>query len=109
MNARSRPRPGGDIGRFGPFEADLRKFELRKFGIRVRLERKPWYLLLALLERPGELVTRSELARTLWGDGVFVDFENGLNVVVKEVREALGDSADTPRYTEAIPGEGYRL
>ncbi|HWC18364.1 MAG TPA: winged helix-turn-helix domain-containing protein, partial [Terriglobales bacterium] len=91
---------------FGPFEVDLRKCELRKFGIRLHLERKPWQLLLVLLERPGELITRAELERRLWGEGVFVDFEHGVNVAVKKVRVALGDSADAPSYIETVAGEG---
>jgi DNA-binding winged helix-turn-helix (wHTH) protein/tetratricopeptide (TPR) repeat protein len=95
--------------RFGPFEVDLRKAELRKFGTRIRLERKPWYLLLALLEHPGELVSRSELEASLWEEGVFVDFEHGLNVAVKKVRTALGDSGENPRYVETVSREGYRF
>ena len=95
--------------RFGPFEADLSKNELRKFGIPLRLQRKPWRLLLALLDRPGQLVTRAELERKLWDDGVFIDFEHGLNVAVKKVRATLGDSAETPRYIETVAGEGYRF
>ena len=87
------PAPSPDratlLYRFGPFEVDLKRSELRKFGIRVRLERKPWQLLLALLERPGELVTRVELERKLWDDRVFVDFEHGINVAVKKLRTAL--------------------
>src|SRR2546422_601848 len=75
--------------RFGPYEADLTRDELRKFGLRIRLEPKPWHLLIALLQRPGELVTRSELQRALWGEDVFVDFEHGLNVAVKKLRAML--------------------
>ena len=95
--------------RFDPFEVDLRKVELRKFGIRLRLEKKPWYLLLALLERPGELVSRSELKGKLWEEGVFVDFDHGLNVAVKKARTILGDSGEKPRYIETVSGEGYRF
>ena len=94
---------------FGPYEADLLQCELRKFGIRIKLERKAWQLLLALLERPGQLITRAELEQRLWGDGVFVDFEHGLNVAVKKVRSALCDSAEVPQFIETIPGEGYRF
>src|SRR5512138_1471918 len=75
--------------RFAPYEADAVRSELRKHGIRIRLERKPWLLLLKLLERPGELVTRAELHRALWGEDTFVDFEHGLNVAVKKLRAAL--------------------
>jgi TolB-like protein/DNA-binding winged helix-turn-helix (wHTH) protein len=95
--------------RFGPYEADLTRDELRKFGVKIRLEPKPWYLLVVLLERAGELVTRSELQRALWGEDVFVDFEHGLNVAVKKLRGALSDSADAPAYIETVAGEGYRF
>jgi DNA-binding winged helix-turn-helix (wHTH) protein len=95
--------------RFGPFEADIEKAELRKFGLRVRLEPKPWQLLLCLLHRPGELVTRAELQSELWAEGTFVDFELGLNVAVKKLRGALGDSADQPKYIETAAGHGYRF
>ena len=95
--------------RFGPYEADLSRDELRKFGLRIRLEPKPWHLLVALLQRPGELVTRSELQRTLWGEDVFVDFEHGLNVAVKKLRAALCDPVDAPCYVETVAGEGYRF
>jgi DNA-binding winged helix-turn-helix (wHTH) protein len=94
---------------FGPFEVELLRGELRKFGIRLQLERKPWQLLLALLEHPGATVSRSELSRQMWGEGVFVDFEHGLNVAVKKLREVLGDSAETPRYVETVVGQGYRF
>lgn len=95
--------------RFGPFEVDVHRSQLRKSGVRLRLERKPLQLLLALLERPGELVSRGELESRLWAEGVFVDFEHGLNVAVKKVRDILGDSAAEPRYIETVAGEGYRF
>jgi TolB-like protein/DNA-binding winged helix-turn-helix (wHTH) protein/Tfp pilus assembly protein PilF len=95
--------------RFGPYEADTSRNELRKFGQRMRLERKPWQLLIALLQRPGELVTRSELQRALWGDDVFVDFEHGLNVAVRKLRGTLSDSVEVPAYIETVAGEGYRF
>jgi TolB-like protein/DNA-binding winged helix-turn-helix (wHTH) protein/Flp pilus assembly protein TadD len=95
--------------RFGPYEADLSRDELRKFGLRIRLEPKPWQLLIALLRRPGELVTRSELQRALWGEDVFVDFEHGLNVAVKKLRAALCDSPDGSIYIETVAGQGYRF
>ena len=101
----SRPR----AYRFGPFTADLPNGELRKEGLRVRLERKPWQVLVALLERPGEIVTRAELEKRLWPDGVFVDFEHGVNVAVKKLRSALLDSVAEPRYVATVPGEGYRF
>jgi TolB-like protein/DNA-binding winged helix-turn-helix (wHTH) protein len=95
--------------RFGPYEADISRNQLRKFGLRVRLERKPWQLLIALLQRPGELVTRAELQRAVWGKDVFVDFEHGLNVAVKKLRGALNDSAEAPVYIETVAGQGYRF
>jgi TolB-like protein/DNA-binding winged helix-turn-helix (wHTH) protein/Flp pilus assembly protein TadD len=95
--------------RFGPYEADLSRDELRKFGLRIRLERKPWQLLVALLQRPGELVTRAELQRALWAEDVFVDFEHGLNVAVKKLRAALCDSTEGSTYIHTVAGEGYRF
>ncbi len=95
--------------RFGPYEADTARNELRKFGLRIRLEGKPWQLLVLLLDRAGEVVTRTELQCSLWDDGVFVDFENGLNVAVKKLRAALSDSVDGPTYIETVAGEGYRF
>ena len=94
---------------FGPYEVDTGRGELRKYGLRLRLERKPYQLLLALLERPGQVVPRGELHRSLWGEDTFVDFENGLNVAVKKLRATLGDSAEAPVYVETIAGEGYRF
>jgi DNA-binding winged helix-turn-helix (wHTH) protein len=95
--------------RFGPFEADLHTGELRRDGVRVRLQQQPFRLLRALLDHPGELVTREELRRTLWPDGTFVAFERGLTSAMRKVREALGDRADTPTYIETLPGRGYRF
>lgn len=103
------PDRTASVYRFGPFEADVRNAELRKFGIRVRVERKPWQLLLALLRTSGQLVARAELERQLWPDGVFVDFEHGLNVAVKKLRAALCDSAEEPHYIETVAREGYRF
>jgi Tol biopolymer transport system component/DNA-binding winged helix-turn-helix (wHTH) protein len=75
--------------------------------VKVRLERKPWQLLVALLEKPGEILSREEIEKRLWPEGVFVDFEHGVNVAVKKLRQALLDSAAEPRYVGTIPGEGY--
>ena len=99
----------GSVHRFPPYEVEVARGELRKFGNRIRLERKPWLLLLALLDKPGMLVTRSELQAALWPDGTFVDFEHGLNVAVKKLRAALCDSPDAPRFIETVAGEGYRF
>lgn len=95
--------------RFGIFEVDLNDGELRKRGLRVRLQEQPFQVLAALLERPGEIVTRDELARRLWADGTTVDFERGLNAAVTRLRQALSDSADVPRYIETVARRGYRF
>jgi len=95
--------------RFGVFELDPASGELLKRGVRLRLRDKPLQVLLALLERPGKVVTRKELQDRLWADGTFVEFENGLNNAMSRLRDALGDSADTPRYIETVPRHGYRF
>lgn len=95
--------------RFGTFEVDCAAGELRKGGIRVKLHEKPFQLLLALLERPGEVVTRKELQEWLWPGQTFVEFENGLNNAISRLREALGDTAENPRFIETIPRHGYRF
>src|SRR5215475_8087270 len=95
--------------RFDSFEANLATGELRKSGIRLRLHDQPFQVLAILIRRPGELVSREELQKVLWPDGTFVDFENGLNSAVNRLREALGDSADAPKFIETIPRRGYRF
>jgi DNA-binding winged helix-turn-helix (wHTH) protein len=95
--------------RFGPFEADLRTGELWREGSRIALQDKPFQLMLALLERPGDLVTREELRRRLWPESVFTDFEHGLNKAVNKLRRALDDLTDEPRYVETLPRRGYRF
>ncbi len=97
------------IVRFGVFELDLRSGDLRKAGARLNLPDQPLQFLTALLERPGELVTRDELRQRLWAEETFVDFEHGLNAAVKRLRDTLGDSADTPRFIETVPRRGYRF
>jgi len=95
--------------RFGDFEVDLGAGELRKHGLRLRLQEQPFEVLTALLEHPGEVVTREELIRRLWPDGTFVDFDRGLNAAVTRLRQALSDSAESPRYIETVARRGYRL
>jgi TolB-like protein/DNA-binding winged helix-turn-helix (wHTH) protein len=95
--------------RFGLFELDLEAKHLYRNGLRIRLARQPFELLSILLERPDEVVTREELRERLWGPEVFVDFEHGLNKSVQKLREALGDSAESPRYIETIQRTGYRF
>ena len=99
-------QPG--VTRFGVFELDGAAQELRKNGARVKLQEQPFQLLSALLERPGQIVTREELRGKLWPADTFVDFDNSLNAAVKRVRDALGDSADTPVFIETVARRGYR-
>jgi TolB-like protein/DNA-binding winged helix-turn-helix (wHTH) protein/Tfp pilus assembly protein PilF len=102
-------RPAPSLLRFGVFEVNLRTGELRKSGALVKLQQQPFRVLAALARRPGELVTREELRNEVWGEETFVDFEQGLNFCIKQVRAALGDQADTPRYVETLPRRGYRF
>src|SRR6266702_3388823 len=97
------------IYRFGLFEADLGSRELRKHGIRVRLQEKPFLVLTELLRRPGEVVTREELRQCLWSPDTFVDFDEGVNTAVKRLRIALGDSSVSPIYIETVSRYGYRF
>src|SRR5580765_7587186 len=101
--------PIPDAIRFGIFEADLRAGELRRNGIKIRLQEQPFQVLAMLLERPGEIVTREELHSRLWPADTFVDFDHGLNAAVKRLRDALGDSAENPRFIETLARRGYRL
>jgi TolB-like protein/DNA-binding winged helix-turn-helix (wHTH) protein/Tfp pilus assembly protein PilF len=103
------PEPSPRLIRFGTFELDLRSGELRKQGRKVRLEGQPVQVLICLLEKPGELVTREELHGKLWPADTFVNFEYGLNAAVKRLRQALNDSADNPRFVETLPRRGYRF
>jgi DNA-binding winged helix-turn-helix (wHTH) protein len=98
-----------NLFRFGAFELDASTGELRKHGVRLRLPDQPFRVLIALLEHPHELVTREELHKRVWPEDTFVDFEQGLNRAVNKLREALGDSAATPRFIETLPGRGYRF
>ena len=102
-------RPAPTVKRFGTFEVDLRARELRKGGIRIRLQDQPFEILALLLEHPGEVVTREELRQRLWPQGTFVDFEHSLNAAIKRLRAALGDDADNPRFVETLHRRGYRF
>lgn len=102
------PRPAGRY-RFGVFEADAATGELRRQGLRVKLNAQPFRVLLMLLNRPGELLTREEISRELWPDGTFVDYEHGVNSAVNRIREALGDTAGSPRFVETLARRGYRF
>src|SRR3989441_744847 len=97
------------ILRFGVFEVDVRSGELRRQGVRIKLQEQPFHVLTVLLQRPGEVVTREELRSQNWPADTFVDFDNSLNTAINKLREALGDSADNPRFIETLPRRGYRF
>lgn len=103
------PRPNSRIARFGVFELDLNAGELRKNGVRLRLQGQPLQVLALLLERAGGVVTREQLQQKLWPSDTFVDFDHSLNTAINKVREALGDSATSPRYVETLARRGYRF
>ena len=104
-----RPHSASRRARFSGFEIDLHTGEVSRQGRRIRLPDKPFQVLVSLLERPGQLVTREELRQRLWSDDTFVDFDNNLNAMVSRLREALNDSARGPRFIETIPRKGYRF
>jgi DNA-binding winged helix-turn-helix (wHTH) protein/TolB-like protein len=95
--------------KFGEFEIDEAAGEIRRNGARVKLQDLPFRLLVVLLRRPGEVVTRDEVRAELWGAETFVDAEAGLNTAIAKLREALGDNAETPRFIETLPKRGYRF
>ena len=95
--------------RFGAFEADAGTGELRRKGLLIRLNGQPFQLLILLIERQGQLLTRDEIARELWPDGTVVDFEHGVNSAVNRIREALGDSAADSRFVQTLARRGYRF
>ena len=101
--------PERRILRFGVFEVDSAAGELRKNGTRIRLQEQPFQILVYLLDRAGEVVTREELRQKLWPADTFVDFDHSLNTAVNKLREALGDSASSPRYVETLARRGYRF
>ena len=103
------PAPARRPLRFSSFELDLQSGELRKAGVLVGLQEQSLKVLVELLARPGDLVTREQLRQRLWPSGTFVDFEHGLNAVINRLREALGDSADSPRFIQTVPRRGYRF
>jgi cholera toxin transcriptional activator len=99
----------GRVFCFGVFEANEAGGELRKHGVRIKLHSQPFQVLVMLLERPSEIVTREEMRQRLWGEDTFVDFDHGLSSAVRKIREALNDSASQPRYVETVSGKGYRF
>src|SRR5579862_1417647 len=98
-----------EVIRFHVFEVDTVTGELRKHGLRIKLQEQPFQVLCLLLARPGELVTREELRKMLWPADTFVDFEHGLNKTINKLREALSDDKEKPRYIETLPRRGYRF
>lgn len=103
------PLNNSRIARFGVFEIDLGAGELRKGGVKLRLQGQPFQVLALLLERAGDVVTREELRQKLWPSDTFVDFDHSVNTAINKVREALGDSASNPRYVETVARRGYRF
>jgi DNA-binding winged helix-turn-helix (wHTH) protein len=101
--------PQKKVFRFGVFEADTSSGELRKSGVRMRLQEQPFRVLVFLLERPGEVVGREELRQKLWPADTFVDFDRSLNTIINKLRETLGDSAANPRFIETLAKRGYRF
>ena len=95
--------------RFGTFEVNLDTGDLRRNGAKVRLQEQPFQVLAALLEKPGEIVTKEELQERIWKDDTFVDFDRSLATAINKVRQALGDSATRPRFIETVPKRGYRF
>src|ERR1700746_1194870 len=95
--------------RFGQFEVDLRAGELRKQGVRIRLQEQPFQVLAMLIDHSGQVVSREELQSKLWPADTFVDFDHSLNRAINKLREALGDSADNPRFIETLAKRGYRF
>ena len=97
------------VYRFGEFSLDSGKFELCRKGRRLKLERKPLELLVLLVTKHGQVVTRDEIARCLWEQEVFVDIEHGINTAIRKIRQTLGDSSDLPQFVQTISGSGYRF
>src|SRR5262245_11854176 len=100
---------GSSVFRFGSFALDVRTGELREAGRLIRLAPQPLKVLALLASHPGELVTREEIQQRIWGNGTFVDFDQGLNFAIRKIRAALADDAEAPRYIETLPRRGYRF
>src|SRR5437667_6359232 len=103
------PTPIADVVRFGIFQLDLKARELHKAGVKVKLQDQPFRVLAMLVEQAGHVVTREELQQKIWPTDVYVTFDQGLNNAIKKVRDALGDSADNPRFVETVARHGYRF
>src|SRR3954470_19021399 len=106
---RGRPNMAPAVFHFGPFELIASRFELRRDGAVVKLERIPMDLLIVLAEHNGDVVSRPEIVDRLWGKDVFVDTEHGINTAVRKIRAALGEDAEHPTFVHTVPGKGYRL
>src|SRR5580692_6782774 len=103
------PSPLTDIVHFGIFQLDLKARELHKAGVKVKLQGQPFRVLALLIDRAGQVVTREEFRQKVWPTDVYVGFDQGLNNAIKKVRDALGDSADSPRFIETVDRHGYRF
>src|SRR5260370_4918090 len=103
------PGPAPAILRFGAFELDVRAGELRRGGVLMKVAPQPLEILRVLAERSGEIVTREEIRQAVWGPATFVDLDRNLNVAIAQIRAALGDDADAPRFVATIPKKGYRF
>src|ERR1700727_1963687 len=101
--------PPNSVVRFGTYEVSLQSGELRKAGLRIRVQQQPLKLLEILLEHPGQVVTREELRGRVWPNESFGDFDQALNIAIGKLRSALGDSAESPRFIETLPKRGYRF
>src|SRR5580692_6508296 len=101
--------PPHSVVRFGTYEVSLQSGEVRKAGLRIRVQQQPLKLLEILLEHPGEVVTREELRSRVWPNESFGDFDQALNIAIGKLRSALGDSAENPRFIETLPKRGYRF
>src|SRR5579862_3668577 len=103
------PLRPNSVVRFGTYEVSLQSGEVRKAGLRIRVQQQPMKLLEILLERPGEVITREELRSRVWTDESFGDFDQAVNIAIAKLRSALGDSAENPRFIETLPKRGYRF
>src|SRR6202041_1122279 len=103
------PLRPSSVLRFGTYEVSLHSGEVRKSGLRIKIQQQPMKLLEILLERPGEVVTREELRSRVWPSESFGDFDQAVNIAIAKLRSALGDSAENPRYIETLPKRGYRF
>ena len=108
-SSRGRTSPDATVPAIWGFRVDLRSGEPYKHGLKIKLQDKPFQVLVTLLERPGHVVTREELRKKLWADDTFVDFEHSINIALNKLRTALGDSAQNPRFIETLARHGYRF